>query len=40
MNKSDYTKCRLTDNYLYESEKEEKQTDKKPDKKNYLKNQK
>ena len=40
MNKSDYTKCRLTDNYLFESEKEEKQTDKKPDKKNHLKNQK
>ena len=29
--KSDYTKLRLTDDYEYESEKEEKETDKKPD---------
>ena len=31
-----YTKLRVTD-YLYESEEEEEQTDKKPGKKNYLK---
>ena len=33
MNKFDYTKLRLTDDYQYLCEEEEKQTDKKPDKK-------
>ena len=37
--KFDCKKLRLTDDYVYESEKEEKQTDKKPEKKNYLKNE-
>ena len=31
--KFDYTKLRLADDYLYESEEEDKQADKKPDKK-------
>ena len=31
--KFDYTKSRVADNYLYESEEEDKQTNKKPDKK-------
>ena len=31
--KFDYSKLRFTNDYLYQSEEEEKQTDKKPDKK-------
>ena len=38
-NKFDYTKLRLTDAYEYESEKEEKETDKKSGKKEPLKKQ-
>ena len=38
--KCDYAKLILTDDYEYESEKEEKKTYEKPDKKNHLKNEK
>ena len=34
----DYTKLRLADDFLYESEEEDKQTDKKPNKKEPLEN--
>ena len=39
MKKFDYKKLRLTDDYDCESKEEEKQTGKKPDKKNHLKSQ-
>ena len=37
--KIDYTKLRLTDDYEYEPEKQEKETDKEPNKKEPPKNQ-